>query len=76
MPLLVNAIKFLFLFCMINYSLKTLIDYGFKASKKIVLNIYKKLSECLFVIARTRVLGTRTLALGTRTRALGIRTRL
>ena len=31
---LVSAIKFLFLFCMISYSQKTLIDHGFMASKK------------------------------------------
>ena len=33
--LLVSAKKFLFLFCMINYSQKTLIDHGFMASKKL-----------------------------------------
>ena len=44
---LVSGVKFLFLFCMINYSQKTLIDHGLMASKKIVLNIDKKLSECL-----------------------------
>ena len=32
---LVCAIKFLFLFFMINYSQKTLIDHGFMASKKL-----------------------------------------
>ena len=44
---LVCAIKFLVLFYMINYSQKTLIDHGSMASKKLVLNIIEKLSECL-----------------------------
>ena len=45
--LLVSAIKFLFLFCMINYSQKSLIDHGIHGIQKIVLNIHKKLSEYL-----------------------------
>ena len=61
---LVSAIKFLFLFCMIYYSQKTLIDHGFIVPKiqKIVLNIHKKLSECLLI--KKMLKSTRVLALG------------
>ena len=64
---LVCVIKFVFLFFMINYSQKTLIDHGFMASKKLF-QIFIKIKRMFIILknvkkyscTRTRDLDTRT----------------